>query len=202
MADNEANSSSLSTSRRTLLKGAVGAGVGLAAWSAPKIGTIPAYALTNSTGVFDGVCYYFLWNANAGQKRWGRGQNLVSPGNATGYADSITNVPSTNSDFTWLDVFPGGGDLVVNANGNPEGGGTATITLTTTNPGCVFELPGLTTFANQPPNPPGFGSDPASCISGNSSNGGTITPMGGSTFTLTGVAATGRSYIIFNINCD
>lgn len=200
MADTE-NSSSMSTSRRTLLKGAVGAGVGLAAWSAPKIGTIPAYALTNSTGVFNGVCYYFLWNADTGQKRWGRGESPVSPGATTGYADSIVPVPSTTSTLTWLGVFPGGGDLVVTADGNPETG-TATITLDSAGAGCVFELPGTGTYANQPPNPPGFGTDPASCVSGNTGNGGTVTLMGGSTIEMSDVNTTGRSYLIFNINCD
>ena len=51
------------TSRRALLKGAVGSGIAVAVYAAPKVSVIPAYGLTTSNG-FDGKCYGFGWESN------------------------------------------------------------------------------------------------------------------------------------------
>lgn len=52
-----------SLKRRALIKAAVGAGVALAAHSAPKVSVVPAYGLTTSRST-DNRCYSFAWSGN------------------------------------------------------------------------------------------------------------------------------------------
>jgi len=68
MAENTMNehddNDNLSVRRRTLLKVAVGAGVAVAAHSAPVVSVVPAYGLTASAGTKDGKCYGIGWSSN------------------------------------------------------------------------------------------------------------------------------------------
>ena len=50
-------------SRRNLLKAAVGTGVAVAVYSAPKVSVVPAYGLATSMRK-DGKCYAFGWSSN------------------------------------------------------------------------------------------------------------------------------------------
>jgi hypothetical protein len=108
VADDDAAST-----RRKLLKAAVGTGVAAAVYSAPKISVVPAYGLTNTNGQFNGVCYGIVWSSNAPvTKGWvdiaeadgALGGPLLHPGGPTGSSD-FGNGPVS---YTWaLPAFPG-----------------------------------------------------------------------------------------------
>jgi len=193
VADNDLNPSSASTSRRAVLKGAVGAGVGLAAWSAPKIGTIPAYALTNSSGIYDGVCYYVSFFDEAGElfDAWsGVGTN----------ADSFVGVPTAfNRTYQWTGILPGGANLVVNCAGDPNVA-PATISLVGAPSGCVFELASGTAHADDTydPNLPD-----GPCIPSGAVRPGTSVTLSAGQILFSGVSdATGQNYVFFNVVCS
>jgi len=198
-----------SASRRQLLKGAVGAGVGLAAWNAPKIGTIPAYALTNSSGVFNGECYFLSWNSigdGNGNQNWELGSSTAPLPNQ-GQADSLTG--SDPATYTWTGLLPGGADLVVIATRltNPSGGGTGTGTLALgpSVPGnCSFEIPAAAVRTRVNGN---YTAGPNNCSPSGGETGG-ITGTGTYTSPVTDiaiagiVASSGQNHVIFNIVCD
>lgn len=147
MSDIKPTPQGLTASRRAVLKGAVGAGIGLAAWSAPRIGSIPAYALTNSSGIFNGEIYYIAFNSENGQgnQKYVEGTS-TSPSLDAGRATSMKGGSGNAhlATYTWAGAFPDGSDLVVTAVGNPITG-IGTITLVTAPEGCGFEILSPTT---------------------------------------------------------
>jgi hypothetical protein len=112
--------------RRLLIKAAVGAGVAVAAHSAPKVSVVPAYALTVSSGTKDGKCYGFGWSSNAptdkGWMKLGDQQKLFDP---TVYGPDIgpgSHAGNNSATYKWnIAAF----------------GGLAGFTLTLTTTGCV-----------------------------------------------------------------
>lgn len=181
-----------SATRRAVLKAAVGAGVGLAAWSAPKIGTIPAYALTNSSGIFDSQCYSFSWfeGISGLLDAWQSGNGPGAPDDQTGGA--------TNRTYTWNNVF-GTDPLTVNANGNPRSG-IATITMLGAPAGCEMVLQGTGVYSTGGYNTTATGCSPTGTLrTGNvnlSGTGGTVSGIPNGPF------FGADNIIIFNVVCS
>lgn len=211
MTDDMQDTGNSVASRRAVLKGAVGAGVAAAAWSAPKVGSIPAYALTTSTGVFNGVAYYlaFNWRVRNNQPdvvRWQRGRS-TSPASDQGRADNITRTTNTLATYTWSGIFPDGSSLIVEAAGDPRpiadgGDGSATITLIQAPPGCVFELsepnPTARETGDYSVNIPAGTFDPTGVP-----QSATYSLNSGTEIVMSGVQSDSRNNVImFNINCD
>ncbi len=97
--------------RRKLLKAAIGTGVAVAAYSAPKISVVPAYGLTSSNRS-NGLCYGLGWSSNnpTGKGWMGlAGQNGLFSGSVV----DLTTGPSADqgsgtATYTWnIPTFQG-----------------------------------------------------------------------------------------------
>jgi hypothetical protein len=119
------------TSRRAMLKGAIGVGVGIAAYSAPVVSRVPAYAvhgLSSFTRVSSSTeCLWFSPNHDSGRGDW-----HVD----TGGKDDTEYV--TTAPFNYIVPMDSGSDVTVTFEGNPNnkdvsaygwGGGGVSITL-------------------------------------------------------------------------
>ncbi|MGK0276505.1 MAG: hypothetical protein ACI9N0_002899 [Ilumatobacter sp.] len=112
--------------RRLLIKAAVGAGVAVAAHSAPKVSVVPAYALTVSSGTKDGKCYGFGWSSNnptgKGWMKLSDQQGLFNPSVYGPDSGPSSDAGNNTAVYTWnIAAF----------------GGLAAFALQLTTTGCV-----------------------------------------------------------------
>jgi hypothetical protein len=124
--------------RRMLLKAAVGTGVAVAAHSAPRVGAVPAYGLTNTAGQTDNRCYVVGWSSNNPD---GKGWMRISDQDFG--QGNVTN-PSTGPA-----AHAGDGTAVYTWN-IPALGPTPAFVLTLTASGCVNNGNGTMVFTGMP----------------------------------------------------
>lgn len=99
MDDFETDGIEASASRRALIKGAVAAGIGVAAYSAPSISKVPVYAthgLSSWSEQSSAQCVWWSPNRNGGNGEWADDSGTSTPGGTqSGFGTRTASVAYT-----------------------------------------------------------------------------------------------------------